>query len=117
MNILVADDNRDWVDTLAFILRAEGHQVRAAYDGREALEAAAREPFDAAILDIGMPKVTGYELARRLRPDAQAARPVLIAVTAYGRESDRLRAQMTGFDHHFAKPVDPAVLLELLARL
>jgi CheY-like chemotaxis protein len=72
---------------------------------------------DILVLDIGMPKLTGYEVARVLRRRPESPRPILIAITAWGRESDRLRAQMSGFDYHFTKPVDPARVIELLADL
>lgn len=116
-SILIADDNRDWTDSLAGILRAKGYRVHTAYDGREALEAASRVLPDVVLLDIGMPKLTGYELARIFSRRPGTSRPVLIAITAWGRESDQLRAQISGFDHHFTKPVDPAAIVALLERL
>lgn len=115
-SILIADDNRDWTESLAAILRGAGHTVHTANDGREALETAARVSPDVVILDIGMPRLTGYEAAR-VFDRAKGARPVLIAVTAWGRESDRLRAQLSGFDHHFTKPAEPEAILRLLESL
>lgn len=116
-SILIADDNRDWTDSLAAILRGAGYTAYTAYDGREALDTAARALPDVVILDIGMPKLTGYEVARIFDRHPRGTRPVLIAVTAWGRESDRLRAQISGFDHHLTKPVDPAAVLRLLRAL
>jgi CheY-like chemotaxis protein len=95
--VLIADDNRDAADSLAAIVRDEGYRVHTAYDGREAIDAAARLRPDVVLLDIGMPKLTGYEAARLFRRQEDTARPVLIAVTAWVRESDKLRAQMAGF--------------------
>jgi len=116
-SILIADDNRDWTDTLAAILRAEGYAVHTAYDGREAIEAASTALPDVVLLDIGMPKLTGYEVARIFHRHPDATRPALVAVTAWGRESDKLRARFAGFDYHFTKPVEPTAILELLAKL
>jgi CheY-like chemotaxis protein len=86
-----------------------------AYDGPEALaEAAARRP-DVVLLDIGMPQMDGYEVARRLRQGAEGGKLVLVAVTGYGQEEDRRRAREAGFDYHMLKPVDPGDLRELLS--
>lgn len=115
--VLIADDNRDTADSLAQILRKEGYRVYTAYDGRQAIEAASEVRPDIVMLDIGMPKLTGYEVARVFRRHPDKTRPVLIAVTAWGRDSDKLRAQFSGFDHHLTKPVEPASLLRLLASL
>jgi CheY-like chemotaxis protein len=115
-SVLIADDNRDWTDTLARILRAAGYTVHTAYDGREAIEAATHALPDVVLLDIGMPKLTGYEVAQVFHRHPHSTRPLLIAVTAWSRESDKLRAQVAGFDYHFAKPVDPAAILKLLEK-
>jgi CheY-like chemotaxis protein len=115
LTILIADDNRDWTDTLAAILREEGHVVHTAYDGREAVEAATKVSPNVVLLDISMPRLTGYEVARVFRGQSEKTRPVIIAVTGRGRESDQLRGQVAGFDYHLLKPVDPAAILALLA--
>jgi CheY-like chemotaxis protein len=81
--------------------------VREVHDGAEALEVASRFEPDIAFLDIGMPKIHGYELARRLRAQPSTARCVLVAVTGWGQEDDRRRAREAGFDRHLVKPVDP----------
>ena len=113
--VLIADDDRDAADTLAAILRAEGYLVHAVYDGEKALEVAANLRPDIVLLDITMPKLTGYELAQRFREQAGTAMQLLIAVTGTRSEFARFRAEMAGFDHYFTKPVDPAALLQLLA--
>jgi CheY-like chemotaxis protein len=111
--VVVVDDNRDWADTLATLLRTEGYVVHTAYDGGEALELVPRVKPDAVLLDIGLPKMSGYEVARQLRK--RPGTPVLVAVTAWTQESDRILARQAGFDHHFSKPVETRKLIELLA--
>ena len=106
--ILLADDNVDFADSLAELFAARGHEVRVAHNGAEALAAAAAFNPDFAFLDIGMPKVHGYEVARRLRDMPATSECVLIAVTGWGQEDDRQRAREAGFDRHIVKPVDPA---------
>jgi two-component system CheB/CheR fusion protein len=105
-NILIVDDNIDAADSLAAILRLAGHQVRTAYEAASALQVAAKMRPDAIVLDIGLPKVNGYDVARRLREQPQFANTVLIALSGYGRDEDRERGREAGFDHHFTKPVD-----------
>ncbi|MGZ3457489.1 MAG: ATP-binding protein [Archangium sp.] len=111
--ILLVDDNTDAAELLAELLRLHGHEVLVAHDGPQALTAA--PPFEPqiAILDIGLPVMDGYELARRL-VGTLARTPLLIALTGYGQEHDRIRAREAGFDEHLVKPVDPKVLLTLL---
>ena len=111
--VLLADDNVDFVSSLGALLSAEGHEVCIAHDGAEALELARRFDPEFAFLDIGMPKVNGYEVARRLR--REAARCVLVAVTGWGQEEDRIRAREAGFDRHLVKPVDPGQIEAILA--
>jgi signal transduction histidine kinase len=103
--ILLADDNTDFANSLAAVLTSRGHDVRVARDGAEALATAARFTPDFAFLDIGMPKVHGYEVARRLRELPAMAECVLVAVTGWGQEDDRNRAREAGFDRHLVKPV------------
>lgn len=112
--ILVVDDNHDAALTLAMVLRLSGHEVWVAADGDEAIAAAQRHTPDVVVLDIGLPKKDGYEVARILRGQAATARTLLIAMTGYGQAEDRERASSSGFDHHFVKPVDPAMLSDLL---
>jgi CheY-like chemotaxis protein len=105
--ILLADDNVDFATSLGEILSARGHQVRIAHDGAEALREAESFLPDVAFVDIGMPKVHGYEVARRIRATPATARTLLVAVTGWGQENDRRRAREAGFDRHLVKPVDP----------
>ena len=113
-SVLVADDNRDAADSLAHLLEASGHATHTAYSGEEALGIALRERPDACILDIGMPEMTGYEVAERIRAGSCGWRVMLIAVTGWGQQGDKLKAQAAGFDHHLTKPVEPGELEMLL---
>jgi len=105
--ILLADDNIDFATSLGQLLSARGHDVRIAHDGAQALRTAAEFSPDIAFVDIGMPKVHGYEVARRLRSEPATSGCVLVAVTGWGQENDRRRAREAGFDRHLVKPVDP----------
>jgi signal transduction histidine kinase len=115
--ILLADDNRDALDSLATLLQCDGHEVHTAADGAEALEVAAGCHPDVVLLDIGMPKLDGYEVARRIRAEPWGKRTVLIALTGWGQDEDRRRSREVGFDSHLVKPLDPEALSKLLARL
>jgi signal transduction histidine kinase/ActR/RegA family two-component response regulator len=106
--VLLADDNEDFAQSMGQLLSARGHDVRVVHDGAEALEVAREFMPDIAFLDIGMPKVHGYEVARRLRALPATASCYLVAVTGWGQEDDRNRAREAGFDKHLVKPVDPA---------
>jgi len=117
LRILIADDDPDTVLTLATLLRLEGHEVREELGGREALEAESVFRPDVVLLDIGMPQVTGYEVARQLRERyAREGKrgPLLVAVTCYQQASDKILAELCGFDHHVGKPFDARALLKLL---
>ena len=105
--ILVVDDNRDAADSLALVLGVFGHEVLVGHSSREALELGARERPDAVILDIGMPDMTGYEAARRIRREAWGRGVFLLAVTGWGQADDKENARAAGFDRHLTKPVDP----------
>ena len=111
--VIIVDDHLDGLQMLSALLEAQGHHVTAAQDGASALIAAEGRHFDAYILDIGLPDMDGYELARRLRSGAADA--LMIALTGYGQAHDRVLSKAAGFDHHFVKPVDFAMLAELLA--
>ena len=115
--ILVVDDNADAADSLAMLLRFEGHEVKTAYSGPEALEAVRRMRPQAVFLDIGLPQMDGYEIARRLRVDPAAGRVHLIAVTGYGQEHDRERGREAGFSAHLVKPADIEAVKQILASL
>jgi signal transduction histidine kinase len=112
--VLIADDNRDAVTSLAYILSLAGHRVFTASSGREALACIARNRPDAMVLDIGMPDVSGYEIAQRVRQQPWSASTTLIAVTGFGQDGDRRQALAAGFDHHLTKPIDPAALEAIL---
>jgi DNA-binding response OmpR family regulator len=111
--VLVVDDNADAAESLAMLLEANGDAVRVAYDGEEALEAEGDFRPEVVLLDIGMPKLSGYEVARRIR-DARGGKVLIVAITGWGQEEDRRRAREAGFDHHFTKPVDYQALLDVI---
>ncbi|MEP6995064.1 MAG: ATP-binding protein, partial [Acidobacteriota bacterium] len=113
--ILVVDDNEDAAESLAEYLRAGGHEVRTAPNGPAAIAEAARMRPEVVLLDIGMPEMDGHEVARRLRQNAELRSVLLVALTGYGQESDRLLSVEAGFDHHLVKPVDIRKLDRLLA--
>lgn len=113
-SVLVADDNRDAADSLAQLLNASGHVTHVAYSGGQALDIALREHPDACILDIGMPEMTGYEVAERIRAASRGRDVMLIAVTGWGQQEDKLKAEAAGFDHHLTKPVEPGAVEMLL---
>jgi signal transduction histidine kinase/ActR/RegA family two-component response regulator len=114
--ILIADDNVDAADSLAELLRLEGYEVHVAYDGAEALATFARVDPDAALLDVGMPHVSGLEVVRAIRQQPRGQRATLIAVTGWGQERDRRLALEAGFDHHLTKPMLPEAVCELIQR-
>ena len=108
------DDNRDAADSLAMLLRINGHEIRTAYDGAEALQTASDFHPDVVLLDIGLPKMDGHEVAAQIRREPWG-RPVrLIAVTGWSDETDRAKSRAAGFDHHLVKPLDTAHLAQLL---
>jgi CheY-like chemotaxis protein len=113
--ILIADDNQDAANTLSLLLRLAGHDVRTAHGGEAALALATEFEPEFALLDIGMPDLDGYEVARRLRLTDQGRHVRLIALTGWGQDEDKRRARDAGFDHHLTKPVDPSTLGALLA--
>jgi signal transduction histidine kinase/CheY-like chemotaxis protein len=115
LRVLVVDDNTDTADTLATLLELEGHQVRLAHDGPTALAAAAAFRPDAVVLDLGLPGMDGFEVARRLRDRTGGNGLVLVAVSGYGQDEDRKRARLAGFDHHLVKPAEIGTLRSLLA--
>ena len=106
IKVLIADDNKDAADSMGMLLDANGYEVHVVYDGLEAVEVANRMEPDAILLDIGMPKLNGYDAARSIRRQTWAARTVLIALTGWGQPEDRQRSAEAGFDRHLVKPVD-----------
>ena len=116
LRVLVADDNRDAADSLQRVLALSGHEVRVAYDGESAVRAGEEFHPRVAILDIGMPGMNGYDVARELRT-RHGREVTIVALTGWGQEADRRRAAEAGFDHHLTKPVDPGTLDILLAQV
>ena len=115
LKVLVADDNRDAADSLAMLLQLSGHEVFVATTGRQALELARRECPDVLMLDIGMPELSGYEVARAVRDCPWGQSALLIALTGWGQQDDIERARSAGFDRHYTKPIDTAAIEALLA--
>jgi CheY-like chemotaxis protein len=114
--LLVVDDNRDAADSLALLLESShAAEVQVAYDGHSALEALVTFKPEAVLLDLGMPAMDGYEVARRMRQHPHGEGIALIALTGWGQDEDRRRTRRAGFDHHLVKPVDPELLRTLLA--
>jgi len=115
--ILVADDNRDVVESFQIMLRILGHEVQTALDGEEALEKAEQFRPDVIVLDVGMPILDGYETASRIRQLPWSRDVVLIAVTGWGNDKDKLKSAAAGFDVHLVKPVDATTILEALDQM
>ncbi len=115
LRVLVVDDNVDATRSLGTLLRADGHDVQTAYAGFEAVELARSFQPDVAVLDIGLPELDGYEVAKRIRQQPNNFHTLLIAMTGYGRASDRDRSMEAGFDHHLVKPAAFEKLQEILA--
>ena len=114
--VLVAEDNPDAAETLRLLLELHGHDVRVVHDGREAVDAARQDPPEVLVCDIGLPHMTGHEVARALREHPETRHLRLIAVTGYGTPEDRDRALDAGFDSHLSKPVDPTRLIAEISR-
>jgi len=115
--ILIVDDNRDSAESLAEVLSLSGNETFVAYDGEKAVEAAERQRPDAILLDIGLPKINGFDACRRIRQNPWAENIVIIALTGWGQEEDRRKSAAAGFDGHLVKPVDLTELMDLLACL
>jgi CheY-like chemotaxis protein len=115
LRVLVVDDNADTAESLELLLRNAGHDVRTAHDGPTALEAALVYRPNLVLLDIGLPGLDGYEVAKRLRQQPVLLNITLVALTGYAQESDRQRAQQAGFDHHLTKPARLEQMQKILA--
>src|SRR5262249_18130960 len=115
--VLVVDDNHDNADCCSLLFRRSGLEARAAYSGPEALAIAAEFRPQAVLLDIGMPEMSGYEVAKQIRAADWGANAVLIAVSGWSQDSDKLQAQAAGFNHHVTKPIDFRNLQSLLVPL
>jgi two-component system OmpR family response regulator len=116
LRVLVVEDHEDTAASLAVLLRLYGHNVEVVPDGSSALRAVQAESPDVVLLDLGLPKMDGWRLAKRIREQSKAKRPFLIAVTGYGRQIDHDRSQEAGIDLHLIKPVDPIILEQILRR-
>jgi CheY-like chemotaxis protein len=114
LRVLIADDNRDSAESLGMLLELSGHEVMLAHDGLQALAMAAERLPDAALLDIGMPGMDGYQVAAGIRRESWGEGIMLIAITGWGQEEAKRLARQAGFDHHLTKPMDSAVLESLL---
>lgn len=112
--VLIVDDNRDAAQTMALLIKLSGHETSTAHDGPQALAMLADVNPEVALLDIGLPQMDGYELARRIRERIHDV--YLIAVSGYGQPEDKARSSEAGFDEHFVKPVDSAQLIASLSR-
>jgi len=112
--VLIVDDNRDSVETMATLIRLSGHEIEKAHDGETALEKAKSFKPEIILLDVGLPDMHGYEVAERLRAIPENKSLVIVALTGYGNEEDRRRARDAGFDYHFVKPVDFTALESLI---
>ena len=115
LRVLVVEDNIDAAESLATLLRLWNHDVSVVHDGRLALEAAREQQPEVVLLDIGLPGLDGYQVARRLRDEIGLDHALLVAMTGYGQPEDRRRSQEAGIQYHFVKPVEPLVLRNLLA--
>ena len=114
--VLVVDDNRDSADTLALLLELMGHETRTAHDGPAALEAGDAFRPEAVLLDIGLPKLNGYEVCRRMRQRDWGQGCLLLALTGWSSPEDQQRAREAGFDRHLVKPVEEPLLREVIAQ-
>jgi CheY-like chemotaxis protein len=117
LRILIVDDNKDSADSLQMLLTLGGHEVRVCHEGREALKLTETFHPKIVLLDIGLPSMNGYEVARRLRALPDQTKTLLVALTGYGQEEDRRLAREAGFNHHLVKPVDFAALKSIFSSL
>jgi CheY-like chemotaxis protein len=117
LSILVADDNVDAAETLATLFEVMGHRVTRVNDGEAAVASAGQGAFDLVVLDIGMPKLNGYDACRRIRAQARDPQPMLVALTGWGQEQDLTKSREAGFDRHLVKPVEAQALEALLAQI
>ena len=115
--ILVVDDNRDSAESMAVLLRLQGHETETAFHGNDVLPTARKFRPHLILLDIGLPGMDGYEVARLIREDGEIGQVRLAAMSGYGRDEDRARSADVGFDHHFIKPVDLAAVEKVIGEL
>ena len=115
--VLVVDDNEDLARGLARLLEFHGHQVQVAHDGPAGVEIAKQWQPEFVLLDIGLPGMDGYQVTAALRQDVQTKGAVIVAISGYGEDEDRLRSMEAGFDHHLVKPINPSELQQILANI
>ena len=109
------DDNVDAAQSLAVLLKANGHEVHAVHDGPSALKAAREYRPNLILLDIGLPGMDGFEVAKKVREELEIGKVVLVAMTGYGQDSDKQHSQQAGFDHHLVKPANFSEVQQILA--
>jgi CheY-like chemotaxis protein/anti-sigma regulatory factor (Ser/Thr protein kinase) len=117
LRVLIVDDNRDAAHSTAVLLRSAGCNVELAYDGEEAIRAVPALKPDVVLLDLGLPKLDGYQVAERIRSDGSNGKSLIIALSGYGQDEHRVRSKLAGFDYHLVKPIEPTALTGLLASL
>ena len=117
IRVLIVEDNADSAEALMMLLRMLGNEVEVAADGAAGLQVAAATRPEVVLLDIGLPEMNGYEVARRIRLEPWGERMALVALTGWGQDEDKRRSQEAGFDHHLVKPVDPSLLVPLFETL
>jgi DNA-binding response OmpR family regulator len=115
LRLLLVDDSVDAATLLSMVLEADGYDVRVAHEAKQALEVAAQFKPEIVLLDLGLPGMDGFQLAREMRKQATTANALLVAVTGYGQAADRLRSQEAGFDHHLVKPVSAEEIQRVIA--
>jgi two-component system OmpR family response regulator len=116
LRVLIVEDDADTADSMAILLRLYTYDVQVACDGATALRTVLEKQPDVVLLDIGLPKLDGWELAKQLRSQITGKRPLLIAISGYGMQSDQKRSQEAGIDLHLVKPVEPEMLQQVLQR-
>ena len=117
VRVLVVEDNADSAEALVLLLRMLGNEVEVASDGASGLQAAEAHRPEVVLLDIGLPEMNGYDVARKIREQPWGGQMALVALTGWGQDEDRRLAKEAGFDHHLVKPVDPQVLMPLFQTL
>lgn len=116
LRVLVVEDDPDTADSMAMLLNLYAYDVQIARDGKTALRAVAENEPDVVLLDIGLPKLDGWQLAKEIHGQSRNKRPFLIAISGFGRESDQMRSHEAGIDLHLVKPVEPEMLHQVLHR-
>ena len=116
LRVLIVEDDADTADSMAILLRLYTYDVEVAWDGATALRAVLEGQPDVVLLDIGLPKLNGWQLAKEIRSHSTGKRPLLIAISGFGMQADQMRSQEAGIDLHLVKPVEPEILQQVLQR-